>query len=62
MCLIMLFNNTAHVGYQLTIKEIKDQMKIDDETCAKNVKSLMFKGFNLLEIRNDPSGGKMTPS
>jgi phage terminase large subunit-like protein len=58
----MLFNNTAHAGYQFTIKEIKDLMKIDDETCAKNVKSLMFKGFNLLEIRNDPSGGKMTPS
>jgi hypothetical protein len=58
----MLFNNTAYVGYQLTIKEIKDQMKIDDETCAKNVKSLMFKGFNLLEIRNDPSNGKMTPT
>ena len=58
----MLFNNTAHVGYQLTIKEIKELMKVDDETCAKNVKSLMFKGFNLLEIRNDATGGKQTPS
>ena len=54
----MLFNNTASTGYQLTIKQIKDLIKVDDETCAKNVKSLMFKGFNLLEVRNDPSGGK----
>ena len=54
----MLFNNTAQQGYQLTIKDIKELMKVDDETCAKNVKSLMFKGFNLLEVRNDPNSGK----
>ena len=37
-------------------------MKVDDETCVKNVKSLMFKGFNLLEVRNDPTSGKQTPT
>ena len=54
MSLVMLYNSTASQGYQLSIKEIKDLMKIDDETCAKNVKSLMFKGYNLLKVRNDP--------
>ena len=62
MSLVMLFNNKALQGYQLTIKEIKELMKIDDETCAKNVKSLMFKGYNLLEVRNDPTAGKQTPT
>ena len=54
MSLVMLYNSTASQGYQLSIKDIKELMKIDDETCAKNVKSLMFKGYNLLEVRNDP--------
>jgi DNA-binding MarR family transcriptional regulator len=58
----MLYNNASQTNYQLTIKEIKELLKIDDETCAKNVKSLMYKGFNVLEIRNDPTSGKMTPT
>jgi hypothetical protein len=36
-------------------------MKMDDDTCAKNLKSLMLKNYKLLEIRGDTSGGKMTP-
>ncbi len=34
---------------------------MDDDTCAKNLKSLMLKNYKLLEIRGDTSGGKMTP-
>ena len=62
----MLFN-TAGNNQQLTMKQIKDLMKMDDETCAKNLKTLMFKNFKLLEVRGSaiPSelsmGGKMTP-
>ncbi len=63
MCIIMLFNNAPN--NQLTVKQIKDMMKMDDDTCAKNLKTLMFKNYKLLEIRGsiiDTSmGGKMTP-
>jgi hypothetical protein len=38
-------------------------MKIDDDTVAKNLKSLMLKNYKLLEIRGSDmtAGGKMTP-
>jgi len=38
-------------------------MKIDDDTVAKNLKSLMLKNYKLLEIRETEFGslGKMTP-
>ncbi len=48
----------------MTVKQIKDLMKMDDDTCAKNLKTLMFKNYKLLEVRGvaDTSmGGKMTP-
>ena len=60
MCIIMLFNGGKdQTG--LTVKQIKEVMKMDDDTCAKNLKSLMLKNYKLLEIRGDTSGGKMTP-
>lgn len=63
MCIMMLFNTAPN--NQLTVKQIKDLMKMDDDTCAKNLKTLMFKNYKLLEIRGtviDTSmGGKMTP-
>ncbi len=56
----MLFNGGKdQTG--LTVKQIKEVMKMDDDTCAKNLKSLMLKNYKLLEIRGDTSGGKMTP-
>ena len=39
-------------------------MKMDDDTCAKNLKTLMFKNYKLLEVRGiaeSSMGGKMTP-
>ena len=48
----------------MTVKQIKDLMKMDDDTCAKNLKTLMFKNYKLLEVRGiteSPMGGKMTP-
>jgi hypothetical protein len=32
-------------------------MKFDDETCAKNLKSLMTSKCKLLEIKNEKTGG-----
>ena len=39
---------------------------MDDDTCAKNLKTLMFKNYKLLEVRGaitaeSSMGGKMTP-
>jgi cullin 1 len=62
MCIMMLFNNAS--GCQLTVKQIKELMKMDDDTCAKNMKTLMFKNYKLLEVRgiaDSSNGGKMTP-
>jgi cullin 1 len=61
MCIMMLFNNASNS--QMTVKQIKDLMKMDDDTCAKNLKTLMFKNYKLLEIRGVAAieGGKMTP-
>jgi hypothetical protein len=58
----MLFNG-GNDQQGLTVKKIKELMKIDDDTVAKNLKSLMLKNYKLLEIRGSemPAGGKMTP-
>lgn len=45
----MLFNQTR----ELKFKEIKAAMKFDDDTCAKNLKSLMLKQYKLLEFKNE---------
>lgn len=31
-------------------------MKFDDDTCTKNLKSLMFKSYKILEKKNDTGG------
>lgn len=46
LCLIMLFNNRREYKYI----EIKDMMKFDDETCSKNLRSLMTPKLKLLEV------------
>jgi hypothetical protein len=70
MCIIMLFNEAAATGYEISLKAIKDALKMDDDTLQKNIKSLMLKNFKLLEVRRQsitqqmesPAGGKQTPS
>ncbi|CDW78925.1 cullin-1-like isoform 1 [Stylonychia lemnae] len=53
LCILMLFNYSQELRY----RDIKQAMKFDDETCAKNLKSLMTAKCKLLEIRNEKSGG-----
>ena len=60
MCVIMLFNNAGPDG-TLTVKAIKEAIKMDDDTCMKNLKSLMLKGYKLLEIKSEIVPGKLTP-
>lgn len=60
MCIIMLFNSPAGQSGQLSFRAIKEAMKMDDDTCSKNLRCLMNKGVKLLEIRSDESG-KETP-
>lgn len=66
MAVVMLIG--TGIGYQMSVREIKDTLKIDDDTLYKNIKSLMMKQFKLLEIKNiTPSqptagAGKETPS
>jgi len=43
----MLFNTKKEYKY----KEIKDIMKFDDDTCAKNLRSLMTTKLKLLEVK-----------
>ena len=50
----MLFNHNK----EWTLKGIKETLKFDDETCFKNLKSLMLKGYKLIEVRTDKPGGQ----
>ena len=52
MCILGLFNTNT----QLTYDSIKSAMKFDDETCTKNLKSLMFQKFKILERKGEDSG------
>jgi hypothetical protein len=47
----MLFNNPGPDS-TLSLKQIKETMKMDDDTCQKNLKSLMLNNYKLLEIRS----------
>jgi hypothetical protein len=61
MFVILLFNQ-AGPDRMLSVRIIKEAMKIDDEACIKNIRSLMIKNFKLLEIRGmDALSGKLTP-
>lgn len=61
MFVILLFNQ-AGPDRTLSVRIIKEAMKIDDEACIKNIRSLMIKNFKLLEIRGvDALSGKLTP-
>ena len=53
MCILVLFNSHK----ELTFRDIKAAMKFDDETCFKNLKSLMFKGYKLLQLKNEKTLG-----
>jgi DNA-binding MarR family transcriptional regulator len=55
MAVMMLIGSHGGSDYQITVKEIKDTLKIDDDTLYKNIKSLMMKQFKLLEIRGASS-------
>lgn len=44
MCIVMLFNQ----GKEFSFRSIKEQLKFDDETLIKNLKTLMMKGYKLL--------------
>lgn len=46
LSIIMLFNNRREYRYS----EIKDIMKFDDDTCAKNLRSLMTPKLKLLDV------------
>ena len=35
----------------MSMKSIKEALKMDDDTLQKNLKSLMLKNFKLLEVR-----------
>lgn len=52
LCILMLFNGKNEFKY----KEIRDTMKFDDDTCAKNLRSLMTSKQKLLEVKS--SSGK----
>ena len=47
MCILMLFNQSKSLKY----KEIKGAMKFDDDTCSKNLKSLMLSKFKIIELK-----------
>ena len=46
----MMFNTRK----QISFKEIKDAMKFDDETCAKNIKSMSQKNYKIININIPP--------
>ena len=48
MCILMMFNSRQ----QLSFKDIKDEMKFDDDTCSKNLKSMSMKNFKIIEHIN----------
>lgn len=52
LCIIMLFNSEK----ELMFKDIKQMMKFDDETCAKNLKSMMIGKYQLLSVKAEKSG------
>ena len=60
----MMFNTAADRGYALTFKELKEALKMDDDTLTKNLKSMMMIKFKLLEVRATEAvtSGKQTPS
>lgn len=43
MAIIMLIGSHGGSEHQLSVKDIKDTLKIDDDTLYKNIKSLMMK-------------------
>jgi hypothetical protein len=45
----MLFNTNKEISF----KSIKEIMKFDDDTCMKNLKTLMLKGYKMLEWKTD---------
>jgi hypothetical protein len=47
----MLFNNRKEYSYN----EIKDIVKFDDETCSKNLRSLMTSKMKQLEVHGQGS-------
>ena len=49
----MLFNQTKVLKY----KDVKAAMKFDDDTCSKNLKSLMLKQFRIIEFTAGKEGG-----
>ena len=46
MCILMMFNRKKEISF----KEIKQEMKFDDETCTKNLKSMGMKNYKIIEI------------
>lgn len=58
MCILMSFNNAAHRDYSLTFKDLKEALKMDDDTLTKNLKSMMMVKFKLLELRSAEAAGK----
>ena len=46
----MMFNSRKEISF----KEIKDAMKFDDDTCAKNLKSMSQKNYKILNINIPP--------
>ena len=46
----MMFNSRKEISF----KEIKDAMKFDDETCAKNIKSMSQKNYKIININIPP--------
>jgi hypothetical protein len=49
----MLFNQSR----ELSFKDIKETLKFDDDTCTKNLKSLMMKGYKIIESKSEKSLG-----
>ncbi len=56
MCILMLFNQSS----EWTFKGIKEAMKMDDDTCVKNLKSLMLKGYKILEVKQEKGPGSFS--
>jgi hypothetical protein len=54
----MLFNSHK----ELTFSDIKAAMKFDDDTCAKNLKSLMLKNYKILSRKNDTGSNVLNPT
>ena len=38
------------------MKGMKEALQFDDDTCLKNLKSLMLKGYKLIECKNGATG------